>query len=413
MNETFTVSRLGAQGDGIADTPAGPVYIRFALPGETVTAVRTKDRATLLSVDDPSPDRVAPVCRHFGVCGGCSVQHLARQPYVEWKRQKVVQALASRGIEFPVSEVIAGHGGSRRRTVFTARRTEAGIILGYNQASSHHIVDVSECPVVVPEIQAAIGKLWALAALLCNTGEPFHLVVTLTSAGLDVAAEGSGKLTDAARRALGDFVVRERFARLAVDGEIIVEPKKPLVRFGTVSVAPPPGAFLQAVATAEGVMAEMTATHLRRARRIADLFAGTGAFTFRLAAMAEVHAVEGGDLAMAALDRAYRYSRGLRPVTVETRDLFRRPLTSRELGHFDGVVFDPPRAGAEEQSVQLARSDVPLVAAISCNPATLARDLRILIDGGYSLKQVTPVDQFIWSPHVEVVALLEKPKRRR
>ena len=413
MSNRFTIARLGAQGDGVADTPEGPVFIPFALPGEIVTAARVKDRATLMAVVQPSPDRIEPVCRHFGICGGCAIQHLAPGPYREWKRQTVVQALATRGIAIPVAELIPGHGRSRRRTVFSALRAEGGIVLGYNQALSHHIVDISECPVVVPEIEAAIGNLWALAALLCNTGEPFRLTVTHTPSGLDIASEGSGELGEGARRAVTDFVLRERFARLSVDGEIVVEARKPLLQFGTAVVAPPPGGFLQAVAKAEGVMAEIAADHLCRAKKVADLFAGSGAFALRLALTAEVHAVEADAEALVALDRGFRFSKGLRRVTVEKRDLFRRPLTFKELNAFGGVVFDPPRSGAEDQSIQLAKSDVPYVAAVSCNPATLARDLRILIDGGYRLKSVTPVDQFIWSPHVEVVALLEKPKPRR
>lgn len=413
MSNRFTIARLGAQGDGVADTPEGPVFIPFALPGEIVTAARVKDRGTLMAVVQPSPDRIEPVCRHFGVCGGCAMQHLAPKPYREWKRQTVVQALATRGITSPVDDLIPGHGGSRRRAVFSARRAEGGIVLGYNQASSHHIVDISECPVLVPEIQDAIGNLWALAALLCNTGEPFRLTVTHTPSGLDIASEGSGELGEGARRAVTDFVLRERFARLSVDGEIVVEARKPLLQFGTAVVAPPPGGFLQAVAKAEGVMAEIAADHLRKAKTVADLFAGSGAFALRLALTAEVHAVEADAAALVALDRGFRFSKGLRRVTVEKRDLFRRPLTFKELNAFGGVVFDPPRSGAEDQSTQIAKSDVPYVAAVSCNPATLARDLRILIDGGYRLKSVTPVDQFVWSPHVEVVALLEKPKARR
>ncbi|TIP90357.1 MAG: class I SAM-dependent RNA methyltransferase, partial [Mesorhizobium sp.] len=183
--------------------------------------------------------------------------------------------------------------------------------------------------------------------------------------------------------------------------------------FGDIAVAVPPGAFLQATEAAEQAMADIVGRHLARAKKIADLFAGCGSFALRLAAKSEIHAVEGDAAALLALDRAFRFASGLKRVTSERRDLFRRPLTFKELNAFDGIVFDPPRAGAEDQSKQIARSDVPLVAAVSCNPVTLARDLRILIDGGYALKSVTPIDQFLWSPHVEAVALLEKPRRRR
>ncbi len=413
MTTHFVIDRLGAQGDGIANTEAGQVFIPFALPGETVTAAREKDRATLMAVLEASPLRVEPACRHFTECGGCDLQHFEAEAYRIWKREKVVYALKGKGIDVPVGDTIACAPASRRRVVFSARRTEAGIILGYNRALSHTIIDIAECPIAVPEIVAALSKLRRLAALIGMTSQPFHLAVTSTSSGLDVAADGSGKLSEAARRQASDFVIREGIARLSVDGEIVVEPRKPVVMFGDAAVTPPPGGFLQAVATAETAMAGLVSAHVGKAKRIADLFAGAGAFALRLAAKAEIHAVEGDASALAALDRGFRFTAGLKRITSERRDLFRRPLTFKELNAFDAVVFDPPRAGAEDQSKQIARSDVPLVAAVSCNPVTLARDLRILIDGGYTLKGVTPVDQFLWSAHVEAVALLEKPRRRR
>jgi len=414
MSTRLTISRLGAQGDGIADTETGAVFVPFALPGETVTAAREKDRATLITVLEPSPERIDPVCRHFGECGGCVLQHLDDAAYRGWKRDKVVQALKSKGIETGAfQDLVPCRPASRRRAVFSARRTESGIILGYNRALSHTIIDIAECPVVLPEIEAALPRLRQLTAIICSTPQPFYLAVVVTETGLDIAAAGSGRLSDAQRQAATDFVVGERLARLSVDGEIIVEPHKPQISVGAVRLALPPGGFLQAVAAAEQAMADLVLAHMKRAKRVADLFAGAGAFALRLAGQSEVHAVEGDQPALAALDRAFRFGSGLKRVTVERRDLFRRPLTFKELNAFDGAVFDPPRAGAEDQSKQLARSDVPFVAAVSCNPTTLARDLALLLDGGYRLTSVTPIDQFLWSPHVEAVALLEKPKRRR
>jgi 23S rRNA (uracil1939-C5)-methyltransferase len=413
MSSRFTIDRLGAQGDGIANTETGPVFVPFTLPGEVVTAAREKDRATLMAVLEPSPLRIEPACRHFGECGGCAVQHLEAGAYNDWKRNKVVEALKRERIAADVAATIPCPPASRRRVTLSARRTETGMQLGYNRAHSHTIIDIEECPIAVPEIVAALGTLKALGGLICKTSKPFHLSVTQTASGLDIAATDSGELVGAARILASDFVTREGLARLSVDGEIVVEPRKPAVFFGDVSVSPPPGGFLQAVASAENAMAELVAGHLGRAKKVADLFAGSGAFALRLAKKAEVHAVEGDGAALAALDRGFRFGTGLKRVAAERRDLFRRPLTFKELNAFDGLVFDPPRAGAEDQSKQMARSDIPLVAAVSCNPATLARDLAILIGGGYRLKGVTPIDQFLWSPHVEAVALLEKPRKRR
>ncbi|MEP6566047.1 MAG: class I SAM-dependent RNA methyltransferase [Mesorhizobium sp.] len=413
MSARFTIARLGSQGDGVAEAETGEVFIPFALPGETVTAAREKDRATLMAVLETSPLRVDPACRHFTECGGCALQHLEAEAYHQWKREKVVQALKSKGIASDVGALVPCAPHTRRRVVFTARRMEAGMRLGFVRALSSEIIPIEECPISLPEIVAALDRLRALAELVCATTKSFRMTVTVTGSGLDVAVHESGKLGENQRRVASNFVIAQGLARLSVDDEIVVEPKKPVVTFGGIAVAVPPGAFLQATQAAEQAMADIVGQHLSRAKKVTDLFAGCGSFALRLAARSEVHAVEGDAAALAALDRGFRFASGLKRVTAERRDLFRRPLTFKELNAFDGLVFDPPRAGAEDQSKQIARSDVPLVVAVSCNPVTLARDLRILIDGGYTLKSVTPIDQFLWSSHVEAVALLEKPKKRR
>lgn len=413
MNATLKIETLGAQGDGVAETPDGPVFVPFTLPGELVTTERVGNRTRLVSVDEPSPDRVTPPCRHFTVCGGCSLQHMADLPYQAWKRDKVEQALAHRGLSLQISELVPVPTHSRRRAVFSARRSDAGMAFGYHRAQSHDIVDIVECPIALPEIEAAIPMLRVLAGMVSSTRDAFHLMATWTQTGLDVAASGGGPLAEGARRRVSEFIMDGKVSRLSIDGETVVEPRQPLIDFGGTIVMPPAGGFLQAVAAAESAMAQIAVGHLRKARRVADLFSGAGAFSLRLARASEVHAVESDAASLAALDRGYRFGTGLKRVTTERRDLERRPVTFKELAAFDGVLFDPPRAGAEEQSTQIARSDVPYVVAVSCNPATLARDLRILVDGGYRLKSVTPIDQFLWSPHVEAVALLEKPKRRR
>ncbi|TIN10614.1 class I SAM-dependent RNA methyltransferase [Mesorhizobium sp.] len=413
MTARFTITRLGSQGDGIAETETGELFIPFTLPGETVTAAREKDRAMLMSVLETSPLRIDPACRHFTECGGCAIQHLEAEAYLRWKRDKVAHALNSKGISCDIDALVPCAPQTRRRVVFTARRSEAGMLLGFVRALSSEIISIEECPISLPEIVAKLDRLRALAELVCATTKSFRMTVTATGSGLDVAVHESGKLGENQRRVASNFVIAQGLARLSIDGEIIIEPKKPVTTFGSVAVAVPPGAFLQATEAAEQAMADIVGRHLARTKKVADLFAGCGSFALRLAARSEVHAVEGDAAALSALDRAFRFASGLKRVTSERRDLFRRPLTFKELNAFDGVVFDPPRAGAEDQSKQIARSDVPLVAAVSCNPVTLARDLRILVDGGYALKSVTPIDQFLWSPHVEAVALLEKPKRRR
>lgn len=413
MSATFEIERLGAQGDGVARGENGPVYIRYALPGETVTAARRKARADMIAVVTPSPRRVEPPCRHFGACGGCALQHLDIGAYNAWKRAKVVDALAGAGIDAPVAPIVPCVPATRRRVTFAGRHTAAGMLLGYHEALSHQIVDIAECPIARPEIVAKLDELRGLAAILAAGSAPFRMTVTATASGLDIACEETGGLADAARLAAIDLVRRAGFARLSVAGEVIVAARPPVVMFGTIAVEPPPGAFLQATMQAEHAMAALVTAHLAGAKRLTDLFSGSGTFALRLASRAAVHAVEADAASLAALDRAARFADGLRQVTTERRDLFRRPLLARELERFDGLVFDPPRAGAEDQSKQIARSAVPRVAAVSCNPVTLVRDLAILVAGGYRVVSVTPIDQFLWSGHVEAVALLEKPANRR
>ena len=413
MSTQYRIGHLGAQGDGIANTERGPVFIPFTLPGETVTAAVNKDRGELIAIQEPAANRVEPPCRHFGTCGGCQLQHMAMPDYLAWKRNKVVQALKSQRLEPEVQDIIPCEPHSRRRVTFALRKVEAGMLLGYNRHLSHEIVDIMECPISVPPIVEALESLRAVARLSCSTNKPFRMTVTATASGLDVALLESGKLDDAARKTIADFALANRFARVSVDGEVIVEPTKPQVSMGESVVTVPPGGFLQAVASAEDAMARLVLDHVGKAKRVADLFAGSGAFSLRLAARSEVHAVEGDAAPLAALDRAFRFTPGLKRVTTEKRDLFERPLTTKELDKFDAVVFDPPRAGAEFLCKQLAKSQVPKVAAVSCNPLTLARDLAILTAGGYRITSVTPVDQFLWSSHVESVALLEKLRKRR
>lgn len=407
----LVIDSLGAGGDGVARGEKGPVYVPFALPGETVTAAVHGPHADLVAVLEPSPQRVAPACRHFGVCGGCALQHLEPEAYRAWKRGVVVAELARHRIDAEVAPLMSFPAGTRRRLALSARVTEAGVELGFRRALSHDLVDIIECPVAEPRLVGALPAMRRIAARLGKTGKPFRLLATATDAGLDIAAAETGPLDEAARRAAIAAALSEDAARLSLDGETLVEARAPAIDAGGIALSPPPGGFLQAVAAAEQAMADLVREHLRGAKRVADLFSGSGAFALRLARQSAVHAVESDAGALAALERARRAASGLKPVTTEKRDLFRRPLSVRELTEFQGVVFDPPRAGAEDQARQIARSAIPRVAAVSCNPGTLARDLRILVDGGYRVASVTPIDQFLWSPHVEAVALLERPRR--
>jgi len=400
------IARLGAQGDGIAETPDGPVYVPFALPGERV---RVSDEGLPQLLSAPSPHRQTPVCRHFGTCGGCVAQHMESEFYGRWKRGIVVEAFRQRGLEPEVAPLATAPPGSRRRAVLTASRDGDRLVVGYHRRRSHEVFGLEECPVLRPQIVAHLGGLRAIADVVA--GHELRITVLATQAGLDVALEVEKGPVGAQSAAQPARIGAEhRLARIARNGDIVMEQAVPAIVLGGAEVVPPPGAFVQAVAETEAVMASLVAAAVGKARRVADLFCGVGTFTLPLARNGQVMAVDGDRAAVEALAAAARRAQGLKPIETKVRDLYQSPLSLRELEGFDAVVFDPPRAGAGRQAERLARSKVPTVVAVSCNPATLARDARSLVDGGYRLRGVTPLDQFLFSAHVEAVAVFERPR---
>jgi 23S rRNA (uracil1939-C5)-methyltransferase len=410
--ERLLIARLGHRGDGVADSSAGAIYVPGTLPGETVEVEGVSghpDRRRLLQVERPSPQRVAPICPHFGVCGGCAVQHWQDTQYRAWKRDLVVTALRQAGVGAPVADLVDAHGDGRRRAVFHARSGTKGVLeVGFAAARSHRIVAIDRCPVLAPGLGGAIEAAWALAEALGPTKKPLDIHITATDAGLDIDVRGSGPLTPALIGTLADVAAGHNLARLTRHGELIALALQPTLRIGKAMVALPPAAFLQATAAGEAALGRLVLTACAGAVKVADLFAGIGPFALRLAERARVFAVDDDDAALAALSRAAASTGGLKPIELESRDLFRTPLTAAELKNFDAVVFDPPRQGAEAQAHQLAASDIPHIVAVSCDPATFARDTAILSRAGYELKEVTPVDQFRYAAHVEIVARLQR-----
>jgi len=406
--DRLDIVRLGHRGDGIADSPAGPIYVPYTLPGETIETEPWPghpDRRHLVRVDAPSPERIAPICPHFGTCSGCALQHWATARYRAWKRDILVTALRQAGIETAVDDLIDAHGEGRRRAVFHAKRGGKDVLqVGFTAFSTHHIVPIDRCPILAPGLAGAIEAAWAIAEALGGT-KPLDIQATATEAGLDVDVRGSGPLGATQSVTLARLADSRRLARLTRHGELVARRAQPTVRMGRATTPLPPGAFLQATAAGEDALARLVAAHAGEARSVADLFCGVGPFALRLAERAKVTAADTDEAAVAALREAAK-TPGLKPIAAERRDLFRRPFLAHELARIDAVVFDPPRQGAEAQARALAAGKVPLIVAVSCNPATFARDARILIDGGYRLTAVTPVDQFRYSAHVEIVARL-------
>ncbi|MBM3527085.1 MAG: class I SAM-dependent RNA methyltransferase [Alphaproteobacteria bacterium] len=412
MTERLVITRLAHRGDGVAEMPGGPLYVPYTLPGETVETERVPghpDRRRLLRVIEASPERIAPICQHFGICGGCAAQHWTAERYREWKRDLVAAALAQAGLDTPVAELIDAHGEGRRRATFHARSGANDTVeVGFAALRAHTIVGIDRCPVLAPALDGAVSAAWAIGEALELHRKPLDIQATASDAGIDVDVRGSGPLAPPQMANLARVAESHRLARLTRHGELIVQRATPTVTIGKARVALPPGAFLQATAKGEETLARLVVEHVADARIVADLFCGLGPFALRVAERARVRTADSDMAAIAALKQAVGTTPGLKPIDVEIRDLFRRPVLAAELKTTDAAVFDPPRQGAEAQARELAKSAVPVVVAVSCNPATFARDARILADGGYRLVQATPVDQFRYSPHVEIVARFER-----
>jgi 23S rRNA (uracil1939-C5)-methyltransferase len=402
----LTIDAVGAQGDGVV----GKLFVPLTLPGERVRARAEGERAEVLEILQASSERVTPSCPHFGDCGGCALQHWASGPYLAWKVEQIRQALARVRLETTILAPFAAAPGTRRRLALHARREARAAVVGFKARRSWRLAAIDTCVIADPRLIAALPALRRIA-------EPFlehpksapTLHVTWTLTGLDIDVTGverrSGGLSADARLRAAQAAAEADVARVTLAGEAVYAVRDVRVAMGAATVNLPPGAFLQATAQAEAAMTAFAVEAAAGARRVADLFCGVGAFTFPLAAIAPVLAADADAPAVGALASAVASAPGLKPITGQARDLDRRPILAHELRGVDVVLFDPPRAGAAAQSIEIGRSAASRVIGVSCNPATFARDARTLAGAGFRLQRVLPVDQFLWSPHVELAAL--------
>jgi 23S rRNA (uracil1939-C5)-methyltransferase len=405
----LVIGEVGAQGDGLA----GPVFVARTLPGEQVCASVAGDRGELIDVLAASADRVAPPCPHFGDCGGCALQHWRQGPYLAWKAEQIRLALGRERIETEILPPFAAPPGSRRRLALHARQAGDRALIGFKGRRSWRLAPIDVCAVADPRLVAAFPAFRRLAAPLFEHPKSAPtLHVTLTDSGIDIDITGverrTGALSADARMRVAEIADEADLARVTLAGEMVYLARAPTIQIGRATVELPAGGFLQAVPEAEAAMAAFVDNVLAGAKQVADLYCGVGAFALRLAEHAAVAAFDVSAPSVAALNAARGSAPGLKPITAETRDLARRPVLAAELKRIEAVVIDPPRAGAVEQHHELAKSGVARVAGVSCNPATFARDARILTDAGFTLVRVLPVDQFLWSPHVELVGVFER-----
>lgn len=405
-----SIGKLGAQGDGIAETTQGPVYVAGGVPGDRLRISLKGERGSIEEVLEPSAARQDPPCRHFGECGGCALQHVEDSAYRAWKSGLIQESLSRRGIEdVEIEAIAASPPGSRRRARFAAlRRRDGSMVLGFNARRSKHIVNLAACEILRPSIVARLDDIRALLALLLKPGAGCDVQVTEADSGLDIWLLGNREPKAAAIAALAAKAEAMDLARLSIgpDADPLAARRPVTVELSGTTVEIPPGAFMQATAEGENALCGIVSATIEQsgARRTADLYCGIGTFTFAMAKQATVLAVEGDAGTLDALIAGRNRAQGLRAIEAEVRDLTKRPLMAAECKKIDAVVFDPPRTGAQAQAAALAHSAVPLVIAVSCNPATFARDARLLIDGGYRLERIWPIDQFLWSPHLELVA---------
>jgi 23S rRNA (uracil1939-C5)-methyltransferase len=405
----LTIERIGHHGDGIARGENGPIYVGAMLPGEVVEGDLAGDKLLNARIETPSAARVKPPCPHARTCGGCSMQHASDAFVADWKTSVVQGALAGQGLHAPLRPILTSPANSRRRATLSARRTKNGVMIGFHAKGSETLIPVPNCQLLHPDLMAAMPGLEDLVRLGGSRSQEVSLTVTTSLGGADISVLGGKPLDSALRMELARAVEAFRFSRLTWDGETIALRENPVQRFGRAMVAPPPGAFLQATLHGENALLAAVLEALGPQKKVVDLFAGVGTFALPIAERAEVLAVEGEAAMMAALDKAARLADGLKKLTVESRDLYRRPLEPDEFKYVTGVVIDPPRAGAEAQVATLAVSKVPVIAMVSCNPVTFARDAKVLVQAGYRLDWVQVVDQFRWSTHVELAARFSLP----
>ncbi len=402
------IDRLGHRGEGVARDGDARLFVPYALPGETVMAEVEGEQARLVEIVDASPDRIAPICPHYAHCGGCAVQALRPEPYGEWKRGLVEAALKNAGLSPPVEPLVEAHGAGRRRATFHARMGQGEARVGFMAARSHEIVEIDACPLLAPSLSGALPAARAIARILSGRGKPLDIAVTATLDGMDVDVRGAGPLDAKEAGALIEAAKAHDLARLTNHGRLVALRRAPHVAVGPARVPLPPGSFLQATEAGEEALAALVLEATRGAKHVADLFCGVGAFALRLARRARVAAYDSSAGAVEAMRAGARAASGLKPLDGEVRDLFARPLAASELSPYDAVVFDPPRAGAMAQAGEIAKSQISLAVAVSCNAQSFARDAAVLISGGFRAERITPVDQFRYAPHIEIVAVFSR-----
>lgn len=398
MSDAAPIVRVAARGEGVT---ADGRHAALAAPGDTLLP----DGSVVAG-----PHHRPPACSHYPRCGGCQLQHLDDDSYAAFIVDRIDGALAAQELAATVRPPILSPPNSRRRAAFHAEKRGGRVAIGFSEARSHDLVDLHDCAILDPAIFATIAPLRRLLGGLMSGKRRVDIQMTRVDQGIDLAIAGVAAEGLAAAEAIADFAQRHRVARVSIDSglgpETRWEPETLTVTLGGVPVPFPAGAFLQATEQGEAALVGAVHEAINTPATVADLFAGLGTFALALSPPAKVYAAEGARDALLSLKAAAGAAQ--RPVFADHRDLYRRPLTKAELDRFDAIVIDPPRAGARDQADTLATAIAPVIAYVSCNPSSFARDAKLLVDGGYRIDWVQPVGQFRWSTHVELAARLSR-----
>lgn len=404
MEQEFYITKLGHKGDGVLSHNGVDIYAPFTLPGELISGKIHEGEISKAKIIKPVPIRISPVCRHFKTCGGCQLQHVDENYLADWKIEQVRNILSLEGILPEFKKIITSPSHSRRRASFVAKRTKKGAMIGFHARKKNTIIEIFECSLLVPELLASFNGFKEIVKLGASRKASLRLGVTTSLNGIDINISASVDFPSEKLITLGAIADRYGFARISWNNEILIQTVEPVQKFANISITPPSNTFLQATQHGENSLVHAILKALGPAKNIVDLFAGCGTFTLHAAQFAAVHAVEGDQEMIASLDKAWRNSTGLKTITSQSRNLFHRPLLPDELKKFDAAIIDPPRAGALAQTKELAKSTIKRIAFISCNPATFARDAKILCHAGFNLDWIQVVDQFRWSTHIELAA---------
>lgn len=413
MTEIFKIDALGSGGDGIARHSDGaPVFIPLTVPGDVVRARVGKDReghyrGVLGDVVEPGPGRVTPPCSHFGTCGGCRLQHMSDSVYAAFKKDIVTTALQRAGVDAgEIKDVIVIPPATRRRASFSAVLSGRDVVVGFNLHQSDKVMDVPDCRILKPEIITLVSRMKPYLKNILPPKKTVDVMIQMVEGSVDACFTGRIDMNLRTQETFADMVNELGITRISVRArerdvfDVVLARHSVTKTFGGIKVNLPPGAFLQASDEAEAILTGLVMDAASGARNVADLFCGAGTFTGPLSTGRKVVGVDVEDAAIQALKGA--------GIKCQARNLFQEPMMAAELDGFDAVVLDPPRAGAQAQVRELARSDVPKIIYVSCNPQSFAKDARVLQDAGYRLLSVQPVDAFRWAAHIESVGIFMK-----